>query len=104
MKNPALNLEINRDQAFVLNVTPMQIEDALYSAYGTRQISTILAPTNDYQVIMELLQAVSDRPDGALHAVHPLLDRAARAAGFGHDAARERRPAGDQPFRPASVA
>jgi HAE1 family hydrophobic/amphiphilic exporter-1 len=54
MKNPQLNLEINRDQAFVLNVTPLQIEDALYSAYGTRQISTILAPNNDYQVILEV--------------------------------------------------
>ncbi len=40
----------------------MQIEDALYSAYGTRQISTIYAPTNEYQVIMELLPAVPDRP------------------------------------------
>jgi HAE1 family hydrophobic/amphiphilic exporter-1 len=56
MKNAQLNLEINRDQAFVLNVTPLQIEDALYSAYGTRQISTILAPNNDYQVILEVLR------------------------------------------------
>ena len=62
MKNPQLNIEINRDQAFVLNVTPMQIEDALYSAYGTRQISTILAPTNDYQVIMELLKQYQTDP------------------------------------------
>ena len=62
MKNRQLNIEINRDQAFVLNVTPMQIEDALYSAYGTRQISTILAPTNDYQVIMELLKQYQTDP------------------------------------------
>ena len=40
----------------------MQIEDALYSAYGTRQISTILAPTNDYQVIMELLKQYQTDP------------------------------------------
>ena len=40
----------------------MQIEDALYSAYGTRQISTIYSPNNDYQVIMELLpQYQTDR-------------------------------------------
>ena len=62
MKNPQLNLEINRDQAFVLNVTPLQIEDALYSAYGTRQISTILAPTNDYQVILEVLKKYQTDP------------------------------------------
>jgi len=31
-----------------------QIEEALYSAYGTRQVSTIYSPSNQYQVIMEL--------------------------------------------------
>ena len=54
LKNPQLNVEIDRDQAFVLGVTPQQIEDALYSAYGARQISTIYAPNNQYQVILEL--------------------------------------------------
>lgn len=55
MKNPELHLDIDRDQAFIMGVTPMQIQDALYSAYGTRQISTIYTPNNDYQVILELL-------------------------------------------------
>jgi HAE1 family hydrophobic/amphiphilic exporter-1 len=35
-------------------VTANQIEDALYSAYGARQISTIYTPINQYQVIIEL--------------------------------------------------
>jgi HAE1 family hydrophobic/amphiphilic exporter-1 len=35
-------------------VTANQIEDALYSAYGARQISTIYTPINQYQVIVEL--------------------------------------------------
>jgi HAE1 family hydrophobic/amphiphilic exporter-1 len=30
------------------------VEDALYSAYGSRQVSTIFAPNNQYDVIMEL--------------------------------------------------
>jgi HAE1 family hydrophobic/amphiphilic exporter-1 len=55
LKNPEVHIDIDRDQAFILNVTPMQIENALYSAYGSRQISTIYTPNNDYQVIMELL-------------------------------------------------
>ncbi len=55
LRNPQLKVEINRDQAFYLGVTPLQIENALYTAYGTRQISTIYAPNNQYQVIMELL-------------------------------------------------
>jgi HAE1 family hydrophobic/amphiphilic exporter-1 len=52
IKNPQLNLEIDRDQAFTLGVTPAQIETALGSAYGTQQISTIYTPDNEYQVIL----------------------------------------------------
>ena len=55
ISNPEVDLIIDRDQAASLGVTPQAIEDALYSAYGTRQISTILAPNNQYLVIMELL-------------------------------------------------
>jgi hydrophobic/amphiphilic exporter-1 (mainly G- bacteria), HAE1 family len=54
IKNPQVNIEINRDKASALGVTAQQIEDALYTAYGSRQISTIFAPTNQYEVIMEL--------------------------------------------------
>ncbi|MBN2655299.1 MAG: efflux RND transporter permease subunit [Nitrospirae bacterium] len=54
IKNPQLNLEINRDQASALGINAHQIEDALYTAFGSRQISTIYAPNNQYQVIMEL--------------------------------------------------
>ncbi len=54
LRNPQVHIEIDRDKAAVLGVTPSQIELALSSAFGSRQISTIYAPTNDYQVIMEL--------------------------------------------------
>jgi HAE1 family hydrophobic/amphiphilic exporter-1 len=54
LKNPEINVEIDRDKATSLGVSATQIEDALYTAYGTRQISTIYAPQNQYQVIMEL--------------------------------------------------
>ncbi|HEX6905385.1 MAG TPA: efflux RND transporter permease subunit [Terriglobales bacterium] len=54
IKNPQANVEIDRDKASALGVTPQQIEDALYTAYGQRQISTIYAPNNEYWVIMEL--------------------------------------------------
>jgi HAE1 family hydrophobic/amphiphilic exporter-1 len=53
-QNPQIAIDINRDRASVLGVSSQQIEDALYTAYGTRQISTIYAPNNEYQVIMEL--------------------------------------------------
>ncbi len=54
LKNPQVNLDIDRDKASALGVTAQQIESALSTAYSTLQISTILAPTNQYQVIMEL--------------------------------------------------
>jgi len=55
IKNPQASVEIERDQAAALGVTAFQVEDALYSAYGARQISTIFTPANEYQVILELL-------------------------------------------------
>jgi HAE1 family hydrophobic/amphiphilic exporter-1 len=54
IKNPQVNVEIDRDKAATLGVTAQQIEDALYSAYGARQVSTIYAPNNQYRVIVEL--------------------------------------------------
>ena len=52
--NPEVTVQINRDKAAALNVDPRTVEDALYSAYGQRQISTIYAPNNQYKVVMEL--------------------------------------------------
>jgi HAE1 family hydrophobic/amphiphilic exporter-1 len=54
ISNPQVNIGIDRDKASALGVTAQQVEDALYTAYGSRQISTIFAPNNQYQVIMEL--------------------------------------------------
>jgi HAE1 family hydrophobic/amphiphilic exporter-1 len=54
IKNPQVNIEIDRDKASALRVTANQVEDTLYSAYGARQISTIYTPINQYQVIIEL--------------------------------------------------
>jgi len=52
--NPQLNVKIDRDKAAALGITAQQIENALDNAYGTQQISTIYAPTNEYQVILEV--------------------------------------------------
>lgn len=54
IRNPELRVNINRDRAAALGVSPGQIELALQSAYGSREISTIYAPTNDYKVFIEL--------------------------------------------------
>src|SRR5437867_6227225 len=54
IKNPTVVVDIDRQKAAALGLNVMQVEDALYSAYGTRQVSTIYATNNTYQVIMEL--------------------------------------------------
>ena len=63
IKNPQLTVEVDHDKAYALGLTPAQISDALYSAYGTRQISTIYAPNNQYYVIVELLPEFQNNPD-----------------------------------------
>ncbi len=54
IKNPQVNVEINRDKAAALGISTEQIEDALATAYASRSVSTIYAPTDQYQVIMEV--------------------------------------------------
>jgi HAE1 family hydrophobic/amphiphilic exporter-1 len=63
VKNPQLTVEVDHDKASALGLTPAQVSDALYSAYGTRQISTIYTPNNEYYVIVELLPQYQDNPD-----------------------------------------
>ena len=55
IRNPQASISIDRDHAARLGVTAEQIEQALYNAYGSRQVSTIYTPNNQYWVIMELL-------------------------------------------------
>ncbi|HET7452774.1 MAG TPA: efflux RND transporter permease subunit [Thermoanaerobaculia bacterium] len=62
LSNPQIHVDIDRDKASALGITPQKIEDALYTAYGSRQISTIYAPNNEYQVIMELAPEFQRNP------------------------------------------
>jgi hydrophobic/amphiphilic exporter-1 (mainly G- bacteria), HAE1 family len=55
IKNPQVQVSIDRDHAARLGVTVQQIEEALYDAYGSRQVSTIYTDNNQYWVIQELL-------------------------------------------------
>jgi len=63
IKNPQLNVIIDRDKASALGVTAEKIEHALSDAYGDRWISTIYAPNNQYRVILELEDRYQLDPD-----------------------------------------
>jgi hydrophobic/amphiphilic exporter-1 (mainly G- bacteria), HAE1 family len=61
--SPQITVNIDRDRAKVLGVTPDQIEETLYSAYGQRQISTIYTDVNEYWVILEVEPQFQRDPD-----------------------------------------
>ena len=55
----AVYVDIDRDTAARLNISASTIDEALYSAFGQRIVSTIFTQTNQYRVILEA------RPDAA---------------------------------------
>lgn len=55
VKNLQLTLKVDRDKLSNFGLTMEQVQDALNSAYSTRQVSVIYAPTNQYWVILEVL-------------------------------------------------
>jgi HAE1 family hydrophobic/amphiphilic exporter-1 len=74
--SPQINVDIDRDRAETFGVTPDQIQNALYTAYGTRQASTIYTPSNEYQVILEVEPKYQLNPE----ALSKLYVRSAKGA------------------------
>jgi HAE1 family hydrophobic/amphiphilic exporter-1 len=52
--NPQVNVEIDRNKASALGVTPQQIENALYDAFGSKQSSIIYTDVAEYWVVFEV--------------------------------------------------
>ncbi len=69
VKNPQVSIKLHRDKIAALGLTVDQVETALYNAYGTRQVSTIYAPNNQYQVIMQVAPQFQSDP-AALSMLH----------------------------------
>jgi HAE1 family hydrophobic/amphiphilic exporter-1 len=69
LSNPELNVQVDRDRALALGVSPQQVEEALYGAFGTRQVSTIYTPNDEYRVILEV-SAEDQRDPSALGRVY----------------------------------
>ena len=55
-------INIDREAASRLQITPQNIDDALYDAYGQRQISTMYTQLNQYHVIMDVQPQFRIRP------------------------------------------
>jgi hydrophobic/amphiphilic exporter-1 (mainly G- bacteria), HAE1 family len=67
IRKPQVRMLVDRDKASALGLTLKQIQDAFFSAYADRQVSTIYTATNFYYVILELLPEHRAKP--------PELDR-----------------------------
>ena len=65
LQNRALKagLVIDRDTAARLGLTPQTIDNALYDAFGQRQVSTMYKGLNQYHVVMEVAQQFQQSPD-----------------------------------------
>jgi hydrophobic/amphiphilic exporter-1 (mainly G- bacteria), HAE1 family len=55
MKNPMIEITIDRDRAASLGVDWRNIANSLYDAYGPQLVSTIYGENNQYRVLLEIL-------------------------------------------------
>ena len=62
-KGLQMTLDINRDRAFQLGVTPKMIDAALNNYFGQRQVSTIYRPMNQYRVVLDAEASFTESPD-----------------------------------------
>jgi HAE1 family hydrophobic/amphiphilic exporter-1 len=62
LKNPQVTVEMDRNKVSTLGLNATQVENALYNAYGTRQVSQIYAPNNQYQVIVQVAPEFQQDP------------------------------------------
>ena len=61
--SPQAYVKIKRDQASALGIPLSDIENALYNAYGSRQVSSIYTSSDQYYVILEVEPAYQNAPE-----------------------------------------
>src|SRR6202041_1059111 len=62
-KGMETDLVIDRDTASRLGITPQQIDNTLYDAFGQRQVSVIYSAINQYHVVMEIDPRYTQYPE-----------------------------------------
>jgi len=63
VNNPQIRVEMNRDRISALGLNVNQVETALNNAYGSRQVSQIYAPNNQYQVVLRVAPQFQQNPE-----------------------------------------
>jgi len=64
-----LEVDIDRDSAARLGITPQAVDAALYDAFGQRQVSTMFTQLNQYRVVLEVKPEFQQQPD-ALKSIY----------------------------------
>jgi hydrophobic/amphiphilic exporter-1 (mainly G- bacteria), HAE1 family len=64
IRNPRVNIVLDRDRAAALHLNWNNVSTALYDAFGPQYASTIYAPTNQYRVLLEMLPRYQEHTDG----------------------------------------
>ena len=60
-------IEIDRDSAARVGITPVMIDNVLYNSFGQRQISTLFTQVNQYHVILEVAQNIQNMENALEH-------------------------------------
>jgi multidrug efflux pump len=63
----AAHVVLDRTTAARLGITPLDVDNALYDAFGQRQISTMFTDLNQYRVVLEVEPSFQRQPDDLQH-------------------------------------
>src|SRR5450631_1880512 len=78
-------LVIDRDTASRMGITPQTLDNALYDAFGQRQVSTMYRPLNQYHVVMEVAPQFQQTPEALQNIyLHSTSGTAVPLAAFTH--------------------
>jgi HAE1 family hydrophobic/amphiphilic exporter-1 len=64
LSSPRLDVDVDRNLAMALGITPDTIANTLYDAYGNRRVTTIQTSSNQYDVVLEVLPQYQRNPAG----------------------------------------
>src|SRR5215469_4872937 len=59
---PHIAIEIDRDAASRMGISPSLIDETLYDAFGSRQVTTLYTATSQYKVVLEVQPEYQDDP------------------------------------------
>ena len=63
LRNPEIQVRVLRDRAAALGISSLQVEQALFNAFGGRQVSTVFGESDQFGVMLELDRKYQSDPN-----------------------------------------